>query len=304
VVLSPNQGENFEILLNHCKKAITSVDRKSEKKVSFYDPSLENEYDRQIKIELSLENALQNKEFTAYYQPIVDITREDIRGFEALARWIHPKLGVVSPGEFIPILEKTHKIHRLDMFIIEKSIQETQIISKKFNKNFIVSCNVSVETILRPNFIEFILESLAKFGYPAKYLELEITESTIIYDFEKIRGIMSKLTSKGVRFSEDDFGDGYSSLNYLTQLDIQTLKISRTFTRNVFKNEKNKYFIETILNLAKSIGLETVIEGVEDLETLNFYKSIQCDYIQGFYFYKPMPFDKLLEIINEKEIKK
>lgn len=294
----PHQNDTFEMMLNQCKKAIEAVTIKSPHNYEIYNHDLEPYYERRIEIELSLEEALQNNGFSVYFQPIVDYHDGSIRGFEALSRWFHPKIGFVSPSDFIPILEKTYKIHRLDYRVIEESIRLTSILSKQFNRDFVISCNITVDTLTKPGFVSFVKKTLTQFEFPPSCLELEITESTIIQDFEKTKQILDDLTNYGVKFSEDDFGDGFSSLNYLTKLDFRTIKISRSLILDVKENEKNLLLVRSILKLTKDLNFDTILEGVEDLETLELFKESGCKYVQGFYFYKPMPFYELEDTLK------
>ena len=157
---------------------------------------------------------------------------------------------------------------------------------------------------MKENFTTMIDDALEKFNYDPTLLELEITESSIIKDFEAVTKKMDYLKSKGVKFSEDDFGDGFSSLTYLTRLNIDTLKISRNFLLSILNNVKNRVLVQTIITLSKRLGFYTIVEGVEDQETYELFKDYGCDYVQGYLFYRPMEEQKLLELVKNKTSKK
>lgn len=289
----------IEETVNHCKMALNVAKKDQFNDVVFYESLDGRNLERQLQIELSLDNALQNKEFKIVFHPIVDMKSEFIRGFEALSRWESKELGNITPDEFIPLLEKSYRIHKLDMHVINEAVKMTKSLSKKFKKDFVLSCNVSTETLLNDSFIGFIIDTLNKFKYEGRFLELEITESAIITDFSKVKRIISTLREYGIRFSEDDFGDGFSSLNYLTRLDIDTLKISKNLVDTIGNGFNNSILFNSILTLANDLGLETVIEGVEDQKTLDIVRQYNCSYIQGYYYYKPLSFMSLSKVLEK-----
>ncbi len=289
----------IEETINHCKMALNIAKNNQLDNVVFYENLDGSKLERQLQIELSLDRALENKEFKIVFHPIVEMKSECIRGFEALSRWNSKELGDITPDEFIPILEKSYRIHKLDMHVINEAVKMTKSLSIKFKKDFVLSCNVSTETLLSDSFIGFIVDTLSKYKYEGKFLELEITESAIITDFNKVKKITDMLRGYGVRFSEDDFGDGFSSLNYLTRLDIDTLKVSKNLVGAIGDGFNNSLLFNSILTLANDLGLETVIEGVEDKKTLDIVRQFNCSYIQGFYYYKPLSFLSLSKVLEK-----
>lgn len=303
ISIYPENGLEFDELIQKSILATREVKSKSGDKVMFFNDAHTDRYLRQSNIELRIKQALENDEFNVVYQPIVSAETGEVKRFEALSRWKSPELGVVGPYEFIPILERNHDISMLDKLVISKTMKFNKLLTTKHHKKLIACVNVSVETIMRPDFIDFIDDQLKQLDYDPTQLEIEITESTIIKDFEGITKKMKYLRAKGVRFSEDDFGDGYSSFTYLTKLEIDTLKISRGFLLNVLENKESIVLINTILYLAKKLNFTTVVEGVEDEEALTLFKERGCDFIQGYLFYKPMPENELIEIVIKSEWK-
>ena len=298
-----NQDSDFDQSIKNLQQLI-SQEKTSMKDIHVFKTESSDLYERQIDIELSLEESLVNRDFRIVYQPIVSKDRpNEIRGFEALARWKHKKLNVISPLEFIPILEKTNKIHRLDQFVIFESIKEIGALSRRYNKKFILSCNVSVETILWDGFVDFIKSSIERLKYNPALLEIEITESTIIRDPIAVKSIINELTSYGIRFSQDDFGDGYSSLNYLTQLHISTLKISKNIIDHLCDGYNNRLLVQTVIHLAHELGFEVVAEGVETPEVLSILVDQGCDFIQGYLFYKPLPLQVIEDVMKQINLK-
>ncbi|PAT01031.1 hypothetical protein CI105_08845 [Candidatus Izimaplasma bacterium ZiA1] len=280
------------ITLNHAKQNL-------KQSYEIYEESMKSATLRQNAIELALEKALKEDEFNVYFQPIVNLKTEDIRGFEALSRWKHQVIGDVFPYEFITILERTQKIHLLDYQVLKKAIKHVKELSRIYKKDYVLSVNMSASSILNDNFIPNVKAALKKYDFNPLHLELEITESTIIQDFTKVNDKFNQLRALGVRLSEDDFGDGYSSLSYLTAIDLSTLKISKNFLKNIEINSNNKMLIETIIELSKKFGFETIAEGIENEETLNIMKELNPDYIQGYYFYRPMPYKTVLRELDK-----
>lgn len=292
--------EELEDAINHCKMALNIAKKDQFSEMIFYEDLDNVRLERQLQIELLLDDALDKKEFQIVFQPIVNRTNHKIRGFEVLSRWESKTLGTVYPDEFIPLLEKSFRIIKLDTHVISESIKMTKSLSKKFGRNFVLSCNVSVESLLNSSFVGFIIDTLQKFQYEGRYLELEITESTIISDFVAVKKTMRTLSEYGVKFSEDDFGDGFSSLNYLTELDLDTLKISKSLVDRIGDSFNNTTLFNSIITLANDLGLDTIIEGVENLETYQIIQKSKSSFIQGYYFYKPMSFLALVDVLEQQ----
>jgi diguanylate cyclase (GGDEF)-like protein len=292
-------GTTFAELFKKSVIACESVQDIVTKNYGFYNEVLSDKYVRNSRIEMLIPSALKNKEFTTVYQPIIDIKTQKIRGFEALSRWKNEDFGVVNPDEFIPILEKRKEVYKLDSNVLLNAVKLVKFIQTEYGINLIASVNISVETIMRDDFIDMVTETLLKFNINPHLLELEITESTIIVDFNKITKKMDYLRGLGVKFSEDDFGDAYSSLTYLSRLKIDTLKISKNFLSTILTNVESKILIKTILDLSKNLGFFTIVEGVETKEVFELFKKYGCDYAQGYLFYKPMDEEKLIDILND-----
>lgn len=299
----PNDSKGFEDLLAHAVVANHQAKKSSSESYVIFDNSKQSYYKRLSKIEILLQKAFENEEFITIYQPIVNIDSKEIRGFEALSRWNNTEIGDIFPDEFIPILEKTHLISILDQYVLNNSIKMIKFLNERYNKKFIISVNLSVETIMLDGFTDIIDEFLEKYDLNPKLLELEITESTIIRDFEGITKKMQYLINKGVKFSEDDFGDGYSSLTYLTRLNLDTLKISRNFLTNIINNVESRYLVQTIITLSKKLGFKTIVEGVEDEETFQLFKEYKCDFVQGYLLYRPQTENILINTLDKLYMK-
>jgi diguanylate cyclase (GGDEF)-like protein len=294
----PDNGKSFNELLNCSVIAMREAKDNMTSYYVDYDNSKTPLYKRSSEIELHLKDAIKNDWFDIVLQPIVDVENLSIRGFEVLSRLDSKEFGKVSPDEFIPILEKTHLIYQLDFSVLKKAIMNVKLLQDKYDIDFILSVNFSVETIMRAEFLSKVINTIESLDFKPYHLEIEITESSFIYDFESIKSKMTYLKNKGVLFSEDDFGEGYSSLTYLTKLDLDTLKISKNFLTSIHNHAKNKYLVQSVLELAKKLGFKTIVEGVEDEKTYLLFKKYGCNYIQGYYFYKPLEYSKLDDVLK------
>lgn len=265
--------------------------------IVFYDGALSEQLKERRHIEANMMSALENGEFKVYYQPKVSISTGKVVGAEALVRWIRPDGEIISPGRFIPIFEQNGFITDMDFAIYRSAVAD---ISKWLRKGIdvpLISLNVSRFHLGDENFIEKLCALVDNLGVPHKYIELEITESLLTENLEKLVDTVTTLKERGFKISVDDFGSGYSSLNLITQLPFDTLKIDGAFFLKNELTERNKKVITSVVTLAKSLNLETVSEGVETNTQVEFLRKLGCDMIQGFFFYKPMPsgdFEKLL----------
>ncbi len=296
----PEDGSEFFDLLQKSTIAVRELGKSRDAIIRYYQSEYSEKYERLSKIETMVTNAFLNNEFTIVYQPIVDIKSKRLRGFECLSRWNNAELGLVSPVEFIPILERTSRIHLLDERVLGNAVKVNKYLIDEFGAELVVSVNISVETIMREDFVDKVEEVLQKYQHPARLLELEITESVFIEDFESINQKMKYLRGVGVKFSEDDFGDAYSSLTYLSRLEIDTLKISRNFLSSLLTSVESRLLVSTIVDLSKRMGLRTIVEGIEDEATLSVFNEFGCDYVQGFLFYKPMGDAALIQQVKKE----
>lgn len=246
-----------------------------------------------------LRQALQNNEFMLHYQPQIDILTGKIRGMEALIRWNHPEQGLLYPDKFIPLAEETGLIIPMGEWILrEASIQAKKWID--LGHDITISVNISAKQFQHRGFISEVINAIDKSGLNPKNLTLEITETIAISNIDYTLNILDTLGSLGISVAIDDFGTGYSSLNYLNEMNVNELKIDRSFIWDIEKNDKNKMISNTIIVLAKQLGLKVTAEGVENREQLEILKEMKCDIAQGYHFSKPVSKEKMDEMIKEK----
>lgn len=290
--------KSIEQLITQAIIGMNDAKKENYNMYSIYNPSKSAVYQRRLEIEMSIDNAIENQEFTVVLHPIVFTNSKQIRGFEALSRWHHQTMGLIGPVEYISIFERAKKVHLLDIYVLGKSLE----FLAELDDDYVMSVNLSVETIIWPGFISKVKELLQMHNVKPSLLELEVTESTIVEDYKEIQKIMNALRKIGVRFSEDDFGDGFSALNYLSKLDLNTLKISKNLTDDLGKNKSSETLVRHIIALANELNLDTIIEGVETKEVYDICKTLKCDFIQGFYFYKPLDFNQVKKLLQKSDI--
>ncbi len=300
----PKDGKNRDQAINSVQLAHQEA-KKYYDTVSlvFYQPSFGHANDHLLNISNKLEEAIENNYLELYYQPKVNVLNKKIYGCEALLRWHDPDLGFISPADFIPIAENTGKIVQIGLWVFEQVCQQ---INTWQSKGFAlkVSLNVSIRQLQDTNFISSFKQVLEETKVDTSLIELEITESILSEDLEVITQLFQQIKALGLSISLDDFGTKYSSLSYLTNLPVDILKIDRSFIKDSCTNIKDAAIAKTIVILAKELQLKVVAEGVEDQEQVSLLEDIQCDYIQGFYYYRPMcvgDIDKLLHTLKSKE---
>ncbi|MGL5351790.1 MAG: putative bifunctional diguanylate cyclase/phosphodiesterase [Clostridium sp.] len=240
-----------------------------------------------LEIENKLNDGIKNGEFEAYYQPIYDVGANKIIGSEALVRWKSGS-GMIYPDKFIPLAKKTGDILEIDMLVLRQSIKLCREWIDKGENNFYVSINASKTFLKQDNFVDIIKNELESQKVPSSALRLEITEDEIIEDIEYTKKLLKKIREAGIDVYLDDFGTGYSSFNYIKTLPIDVVKIDRTLLVNIETDSKAKSIVETMIKLCHNLDLKVVCEGVEELAQVEILKNINCDYIQGYYFSKPL----------------
>nr|WP_299195011.1 EAL domain-containing protein [uncultured Amphritea sp.] len=242
-----------------------------------------------VTLDKNLHLALEHQEFVLLYQPQVDGASGQITGVEALIRWHHPQQGEISPAQFIPAAEESGIINGIGDWVLNQACLQTRRWLDLGLPELTMAVNISAVQLRQPNFVDKVMAALSRHGLPAEYLELEITESALIRDTQRIVRILNELRQQGVRLSVDDFGTGYSSLAYLKNLPFDKIKIDQSFIRGIPEREDDAAITEVIIGIAKSLKMELIAEGVETEEQYAFLLQHHCQQMQGFFFGKPMP---------------
>jgi diguanylate cyclase (GGDEF)-like protein/PAS domain S-box-containing protein len=298
ISLFPQHGDNSHSLLRCADVAMYKAKTEATRTV-IYDPDQDAHSPRRLSMMGELGTAIRENQLVLHYQPRIDIASNRCLGCEALVRWQHPRLGMVPPGEFIPLAEMSDLIQPLGLWVLEKALAQVQK-WRNAGLELVVSVNLSTRNLMDSAFPDHIERLLQKYPVPPSLLEVEITESTLIGDPERALSVIHRIHSLGVRFAIDDFGTGYSSLGYLKRLPIDTLKIDRSFIRDMLTDEQDAVIVQSTLGLAHSFGLAVVAEGVEDKKTLEALLNLNCEQAQGFYISRPVPADEF-EIWYRKE---
>jgi diguanylate cyclase (GGDEF)-like protein len=245
---------------------------------------------KRFQLEADLRRGIELEELYLVYQPIVSLITEKIAGFEALVRWNHPKLGFVSPLEFISVAEETGLIIPLGKWIFQAACRQLSVWQAEFpvNPPLMMSINLSGQQLTQPDLVEYVEQSLKETGLDGQSVKLEITESVAMHDVESAISVMLRLRSLHLRLSIDDFGTGYSSLSYLHRFPVNTLKIDRSFVSRMTDTDEDAAIVQTIVMLSHSLGMDIVAEGVETVEQKAKLQALNCEYGQGYFFSKPV----------------
>ncbi|MET1254076.1 EAL domain-containing protein [Aliikangiella maris] len=288
VAIYPEDGKTPDILLKNADIAMYEAKRKGKRQYCFFESQMNEILVKRLNIETELSLAIVHNQFETYYQPRVCVADNQLIGFEALIRWHHPQKGFISPNEFIPIAEETGQILQIGAWVLKDACQQCAVWHRSGNK-VRVSVNISALQFQQTDLFDNVEFALSQSGLPAKYLELEITEGTLIHNIEHTRSVILKLKSLGINIALDDFGTGFSSLAYLQQLPLDVLKIDRVFINQLRSSKKSVRLSRAIINMAHSLDLEVVAEGIEEASQLAFLKEAGCEEYQGYLYGKPVP---------------
>jgi EAL domain-containing protein (putative c-di-GMP-specific phosphodiesterase class I) len=276
--------------------------------VQLFNKSLNMESYKRFILENDLRKAIKRNEFILHFQPRVDTVTGTMVGAEALIRWNHPKWGLVSPGEFIPLAEETGFINEMSDWVIQEVCEQLEEWKEKEFQLVPISINLSAKTLMKADLVQKIKKSLAACSIPPCFMEIEITEDSLIKNEGSALRAIQLLRDFGIAISIDDFGTGYSSIGYLKKFKVDYIKIDRTFIKDIHENIEDSTIVQSIILLAKGFSLKIVAEGVETQQQLEVLKKLKCHIIQGYLFSKPLPahqFAKLLTrhilITNERE---
>lgn len=290
IAFYPENGDSGFLLFKNAFSAMQRAKLNGRDNYVIYDPSVNSKLLEQMNLDSSMHRALDNGEFTLYYQPQVSAVTGKLTGCEALIRWNHPELGVISPLKFIPVAETNGLIIPIGRWVLYTACMQNKLWQREGYKPICVSVNLSAVQLIQKDFIDMVSCILDETGLPPEYLELEITESVAVKNPEHITAIIEKLKNMGIRIALDDFGTGYSSLNYLKNFAITTLKIDKSFICDMNENPKNAAIVSTILAMGHNLVLKVTAEGVETKEQYELLKEKGCNIIQGYFFGKPVPF--------------
>jgi diguanylate cyclase (GGDEF)-like protein len=288
IAIYPEHGSDLEQLLKHADIAMYQAKEAGRKRFVTYNRIMDEAFAERVAMEKYLQKGLEQQEFELYYQPQLSIKTNKITGFEALLRWNSPELGRVSPLKFIKAAEDTHFIIPLGTWVLERACEFLNQLKARGFEELTVSVNISILQLLQADFPDIVNEKLRMYQVEPYRLELEITESILMESFERIASRLQRLRDNKIGIALDDFGKGYSSLNYLKQLPITTMKIDKSFVDHITEGNKED-LVGHIVSIGKDMGMSVVAEGVEHPCQLDYLIEHDCDKIQGFLFCKPVP---------------
>jgi diguanylate cyclase (GGDEF)-like protein len=300
IALYPGDGQNVNTLLRHADAAMYSAKTNGSGKFCFYDTSLNESAVRHFELLNRFRLALKQNEFCLHFQPKIDLQKFEITGLEALIRWNHPEHGLVYPGDFIEILEKNDLIDGLGEWIINETCRQLAVWQGKGVPLVPVAINISARQLRDRSVQNAIMAAMHQYQVPADLLEVEITESCLIDDFDKAKALLESLRWLGIRISIDDYGTGFSGLSSLKKLPIYAVKIDKSFVRDLRNDVSDAMIVASTITLAHNLGLVVVAEGVESREQAVHLKTAGCDQVQGFYFQRPAPAQEIERILNER----
>jgi diguanylate cyclase (GGDEF)-like protein len=301
VAYYPEHGQNVSKLIKHADIALYDAKLNGKNRYTIYDNNLDGDHTKQNEeMVKNLQNAIDENQIDVYFQPKIDAKTEDIMGFEALVRWEHPDLGIISPGLFIPLAEQSDLIDQIGLLVIEKSC----LMLKKWQRTYTLPLNMSVN--LSPvqlndkNLTEKISDIITRTGIYPKHLDFEITESEKFKSVKDALLMFKKIVNLGCTLSIDDFGTGHSTLDYLRKIPAKTLKIDQVFVKNIGLSPDDEAILDATIDMAKRVGHEIVAEGVETEEQRIYLSQKGCDYFQGYLFCRPVPAKDIERILSQR----
>jgi len=289
ITLYPQDADDQETFVKNADAAMYKAKAAGKNVYQFFTPEMNEEALEALAIENGIRKALTQNEFKLFYQPIVDIRDGRVIGAEALIRWLHPERGLISPDNFIPVCEETGVINEVGEWVISEACRQLRVWQDNGFDDFYVAVNISPQQIRENIFEEIIHAALETYGLSSESIVFEITESTFIDDNKgKVIEALHNSDQVNPRFCLDDFGTGYSALRALKQLDIEILKIDRSFIRDLHKSQDDVAMVTAIISMSKALNIKVICEGVESVSQLNLVRQMGAEYFQGYYFSKPV----------------
>jgi predicted signal transduction protein with EAL and GGDEF domain len=298
ISMYPKDGSDEQALMKNADIAMYLAKEEGKNNYQFYSEEIQSKSIERLSIETNLRFALERNELSLHYQAKVDFKTNAITGVEALLRWQNPYLGSITPTQFIPVAEESGLIIPIGKWVIRTACAQNVAWQHDGLPPICVAVNLSLRQLMDEFLVKDIKNALDDSGMAPNLLELEITESMVMHNPTRMIAVLAKIKDLGVRLAIDDFGTGYSSLGQIKHFPIDTLKVDRSFVRNIPQDAEDKAITEAIIAMGKTLSLTVVAEGVETIEQMNFLKAHSCDEMQGFYFSKPIAPDQFAELLR------
>ncbi len=301
IALSSTGYKNSTEILRDADLSMYHAKKRGKSRYEIFDPAMHAQISSFLELENALRKALENKEFSIDYQPIICLKTDQLAGFEALIRWQHPSKGLISPIQFIPIAEETGIIIAIGDWILSESCRQMRRWQEQFDltESLTISVNLSGKQLQQSNFIDKLDQILRETGLNPHNLKLELTETMLLDRNQTISKLLKQFKERNIQIGLDDFGTGYSALSYLQHFPIDTLKIDKSFVSNMRETGENLEIVKTIINLAHNLGMDVIAEGIETQYQLNYLKQLNCEFGQGYWFDKPLNNVKAMTKIAE-----
>jgi diguanylate cyclase (GGDEF)-like protein len=294
ISIFPEHGTNTDTLINNADLAMFEVKHKGGYGYKVYSSEMKDKSIDKLNMKIKLNKAMENNEFIAYYQPILDLKSMKVIGSESLIRWKQAN-EIISPMDFIPIAKKIGELVAIDNWMIENTCIQCKKWHDMGSKDFYISVNTSFNQLTSDNFVELVTKLLFKHSLPAMYLCFEITEDEVMENPDLVIDVLNELKAIGIKIYIDDFGTGYSSLSYVNKLPVDIIKIDMSLIKNLNKDSKSILIVKAIIEMAHNLNIKVVSEGIETKEQLNILKELGCDFIQGYLIGKPLSVDDFQE---------
>ena len=301
ISIYPSDGGNAETLLQHADAAMYQAKKSGRNVYRLFTPEMNAFARERLELENGLRRALVQHEFILHYQPKVDVRTGSIDSAEALIRWQHPTYGLMAPTDFIPLAEETGLIIPIGEWVLNEACRQAQSWRASGLRPLRVAVNLSAQQFRQKKLVDVVGASLRAASLEPRYLELELTESTVMHDAEQSIQILRELSTLGVRISVDDFGTGYSSLSYLRRLPLDKLKIDRTFIRELATSRDDAAIVRAIVSLAHNLRIKVIAEGVETPDQLAYLREAGCDQYQGYHYSAPIPNDAFVAMMRDHQ---
>jgi EAL domain-containing protein (putative c-di-GMP-specific phosphodiesterase class I) len=300
ICMFPAEAHEEQALMKNADIAMYRAKEDGKNNYKFYSEEMNVHTFERLALETSLRRGLERNEFFLHYQAKLDLNTERITGVEALVRWQHPEMGMVPPAQFIPLAEETGLIVPIGRWVLNTACAQNVAWQREGLPPLCMAVNLSARQFADEDLIADIAAALKESGMKAELLELELTESMVIQNAERAGRVLTEIKKMGARLAIDDFGVGYSSLTHLKRFPIDTLKVDRSFIRDLPQDLEDKAITEAIIAMGKSLNLTVVAEGVETQEQQTFLQDHACDEMQGFFFSKPIPGDAFAELLRQR----
>jgi EAL domain-containing protein (putative c-di-GMP-specific phosphodiesterase class I) len=294
----PSDGSDVQTLTKNADMAMYLAKEDGKNDFRFFTNEVKTQSIERLTLETALRRALERHQFALHYQPKVDLATGQITGVEALLRWTHPDLGVLPPAQFIPLAEETGLIVPIGRWVLKEACAQNMAWQRRGLRPVSMAVNLSPRQFVDEHLLQDIDEALAASGMSPVLLQLEVTESMVMRNVSRAIKVLNAIQSRGIGLAIDDFGTGYSSMSLMKQFPIDTIKIDRSFVRDLPDDSEDKAIAQAIISMGKALGMKVIAEGVETAERHAFLQNHACDEMQGFLFSKPLPPRQLADLLR------